>query len=78
MDIGAYRIFILLALMLVLLCYQVSFHCAIIIMELAYLVMIPLSESVGILIMNLIYQGDIMTQVAEILLPNGKLILLLY
>lgn len=65
MDIGAYRIFILLALMvvLVLLCYKVSFHCALIIMELAYLVMIPLSESVGILIMNLIYQGNIMTQV---------------
>ena len=65
MDIGAYRIFILLALMvvLVLLCYKVSFHCALIIMELSYLMMIPLSESVGILIMNLIYQGDIMTQV---------------
>ena len=65
MDIGAYRIFILLALMvvLVLLCYKVSFHCALIIMELSYLMMIPLSESVGILIMNLIYQGDIVTQV---------------
>ncbi len=65
MDIGAYRIFILLALMvvLVLLCYKVSFHCALIIMELSYLIMIPLSESFGCLIMNLIYQGDIMTQV---------------
>ena len=64
MDIGAYRIFILLALMvvLVLLCYKVSFHCALIIMELSYLMMIPLSESFGCL-MNLIYQGDIMTQV---------------
>ena len=65
MDIGAYRIFILLALMvvLVLLCYKVSFHSALIIMELAYLLMIPLSESVGFLIMYWLFQGDIMTQV---------------
>ncbi len=64
MDIGAYRIIILLALMvvLVLLCYKVSCHCALIIMELAYLLMIPLSESVGCLIMYLLCQGDIMVQ----------------
>lgn len=65
MDIGAYRIIIIVALMvvLVLLCYKVSCHCALIIMELTYLLMIPLSESVGVLIMYLLYQGDIMTQV---------------
>lgn len=64
MDIGAYRIIIMLALMvvLVLLCYKVSCHCALIIMELAYLLMIPLSESVGCLIMYLLCQGDIMVQ----------------
>ena len=64
MDIGAYRIIIILALMvvLVLLCYKVSCHCALIIMELAYLLMIPLSESVGCLIMYLLCQGDIMVQ----------------
>lgn len=64
MDIGAYRIIITLALMvvLVLLCYKVSCHCALIIMELAYLLMIPLSESVGCLIVYLLCQGDIMVQ----------------
>ena len=48
---------------LVLLCYKVSFHCALIIMELAYLLMIPLSESVGFLIMYWLFQGGITTQV---------------
>lgn len=64
-DIGASRIFILSASMvvLVLLCYKVSFHCALIIMELAYLLMIPLSESVGFLIMYWLFQGGITTQV---------------
>ena len=64
-DIRASRIFILSASMvvLVLLCYKVSFHCALIIMELAYLLMIPLSESVGFLIMYWLFQSGIMTQV---------------
>lgn len=64
-EIGASRIFILSASMvvLVLLCYKVSFHCALIIMELAYLLMIPLSESVGFLIMYWLFQGGITTQV---------------
>lgn len=64
-DIGASRIFILSVSMvaLVLLCYKVSFHCAVIIMELAYLLMVPLSESVGFLIMYWFFQGGIMMQV---------------
>ena len=64
-EIGASRIFILSAsvVVLVLLCYKVSFHCALIIMELAYLLMIPLSESVGFLIMYWLFQGGITTQV---------------
>ena len=64
-DIGASRIFILSVSMvvLVLLCYKVSFHCAVIIMELAYLLMVPLSESVGFLIMYWLFQGGIMMQV---------------
>lgn len=64
-DLGAYRIFIVLALMvaITLICYKVSIHNAVIVMELAYLLIIPLSEATGISIMSLLYQGDIMTQV---------------
>ena len=64
-DIGAYRIFILLALMigLTLFFYKVSLHSTLIVMELTYLLSVPLSESVGIAIMSLIYQGDTMAQV---------------
>ena len=64
-DVGAYRIFIVLAMMVVftLICYKVSIHNAVIVMELAYLLITPLSEATGISIMSLLYQGDIMTQV---------------
>lgn len=64
-DIGAYKIFGVLALMIVLtlIFYKVSIHNGVIVMELAYLLIIPLSESMGIFIMSLLYQGDIMTQV---------------
>lgn len=64
-DVGAYRIFILVAFMvgLILLCYKVSFHCALIVMELSYLLMIPLSESVGLSAMGFIYHGDVVTVV---------------
>ena len=64
-DLGAYRIFIVLALMvaITLICYKVSIHNAVIVMELAYLLITPLSEATGISIMSLLYQGDIMTQV---------------
>ena len=46
-----------------LICYKVSIHNAVIVMELAYLLITPLSEATGISIMSLLYQGDIMTQV---------------
>ena len=64
-DIGAYRIFVILALMiaLTLICYKVSIHSAFIVMELAYLLIVPLSEATGISVMSLLYQGDTMTQV---------------
>lgn len=64
-DIGAYRIFVVLALMiaLTLICYKVSIHNAVIVMELAYLLIVPLSEATGISIMSLFYQGDTMAQV---------------
>ncbi len=64
-DVGAYRIFIVLAMMVVftLICYKVSIHNAVIVMELAYLLITPLSEATGISIMSLLYQGDIMAQV---------------
>ncbi len=68
MDIGAYRIFVILALMiaLTLICYKVSIHSAFIVMELAYLLIVPLSEATGISIMSLLYQGDTMTQVDRV------------
>ena len=64
-DIGAYRVFGVLALMIVLtlICYKVSIHNAVIVMELSYLLIIPLSEATGISIMSLFYQGDTMAQV---------------
>ena len=64
-DIGAYRIFGVLALMiaLTLICYKVSIHNAVIVMELAYLLIVPLSEATGISIMSLFYQGETMAQV---------------
>ena len=64
-DIGAYRIFVIFALMivLILICYNVSIHSAFIVMELAYLLIAPLTESVGLSIMGVIYHGDVMTQV---------------
>ena len=67
-DIGAYRIFVILALMiaLTLICYKVSIHSAFIVMELAYLLIVPLSEATGISIMSLLYQGDTMTQVDRV------------
>ena len=70
-DIGAYRIFGVLILMIALtfIFYKVSFHSAVIVMELAYLLIIPLSEATGISIMSLLYRGDIMEQV------NGRSIL---
>ena len=64
-DIGAYRLFVLPALLigLTLLCYEVPFHRALIVMELSYLLIIPFTESVGLSIMDFVYHGDIMTQV---------------
>ena len=64
-DIGAYRIFVIFALMivLILICYKVSIHSAFIVMELAYLLIAPLTESVGLSIMGVIYHGNVMTQV---------------
>ena len=64
-DVGAYRIFIVLALMIAitLICYKVSIHNVVIVIELAYLLITPLSEATGISIMSLLYQGDIMAQV---------------
>ena len=64
-DIGAHRLFVLLALLLglALLCYEVSFHRALIVAELSYLLIIPFTESVGLSIMDFVYHGDIMTQV---------------
>ena len=46
-----------------LLCYEVSFHQALIVMELSYLLSVPLTESVGLSIMGVIYHGNVMTQV---------------
>lgn len=65
MDIGAYRLFVLMALLIgmTLLCYEVSFHRALIVMELSYLLSAPLTESVGLSIMGVIYHGNVMTQV---------------
>ena len=64
-DIGAYRLFVLLALLigLTLLCYEVSFHRALIVMELSFLLIIPFTESVGLSIMDFVYHDDIMAQV---------------
>ena len=64
-DIGAYRLFVLLALLigLTLLCYEVSFRRALIATELSYLLIIPFTESVGLSTINFIYHGDILTQV---------------
>ena len=64
-DIGAYRLFVLMALLIgmTLLCYEVSFHQALIVMELSYLLSAPLTESVGLSIMSVIYHGNVMTQV---------------
>ena len=64
-DMGAHRLFVLLALLLglTLLCYEVSFHRALIVAELSYLLIIPFTESVGLSIMDFVYHGDIMTQV---------------
>lgn len=64
-DIGAYRIFGVLAFMFapILICYKVSIHTVVIVMELAYLLIVPLSEATGISIMSLFYQGDTMAQV---------------
>ena len=64
-DIGAYRLFVLPALLigLTLLCYEVPFHRALIVTELSYLFIIPFTESVGLSIINFIYHGDILTQV---------------
>ena len=63
-DIGAYRIFVILALMagLVLLCYRTSFYRALTVMEISYLFITSLPESIGLSVMNLIYHGDVMTQ----------------
>ena len=60
-DIGAYRLFVLLALLigLTLLCYEVPFRRALIVMELSYLFIIPFTESVGLSIINFIYHGRI-------------------
>lgn len=64
-DIGAYRIFVLMVLLtgLTLLFYKVSFHRALIVMELSYLLSVPLAESVGLSLMDFVYQGNVMTQV---------------
>lgn len=64
-DIGAHRLFVLLALLLglTLLCYEVPFHRALIVTELSYLLIIPFTESVGLSIMDFVYHGDIITQV---------------
>lgn len=64
-DIGAYRMFILLSLMvgLILLFYKEPFQRALIVMELTFLVQIPLSESVGLSIMSFVYHGDVMMQI---------------
>ena len=64
-EVGAYRVLGVLALMvaLTLICYRVSVHSAVIVMELAYLLIVPLSEATGISIMSVLYQGGTTTQV---------------
>lgn len=64
-DIGAYRIFGVLTSMFVLtlICYKVSVHTAVVVIELAYLLIVPLSEATGISIMSQFYHGNTMAQV---------------
>lgn len=64
-NIGAYRIFGVLTsiFVLTLISYKVSVPTAVVVAELAYLLIVPLSEATGISIMSLLYRGDIMEQV---------------
>lgn len=64
-NIGAYRIFGVLTsiFVLTLISYKVSVPTAVVVAELAYLLIVPLSEATGISIMSQFYHGNTMMQV---------------
>ena len=66
-DIGAVKIFIIFFMLAVLLkiCYVISAHKIIVVVELSYLVMIMLPESIGTSLMDFIYDGNILTTVGD-------------
>lgn len=49
---------------LCLICYRVWVHYALIVVEVTWLFMVPLSESLMLVIANLIYDGNVQTEVA--------------
>lgn len=65
-DLGANKIYVLMVLMvgLCLICYRVSLHYALIVVEVTWLFMVPLSESLILVIANLIFDGNVQTEVA--------------
>lgn len=60
-DLGAFKLFILLPAMVatIRLCYKISFHESLVIMELSYVLITMLPEAVGVSFINFVYQGHI-------------------
>lgn len=66
-DLGAIKIFFFLLLIVLLTksCYKGSFYESLVVMELSYLLMTMIPETVSTLLISLIYQGDILITVGD-------------
>lgn len=74
-NLGALKMLVLLyvSVALVKLCYQISFHESIIIMELSFVIMIILPESVATSMMSFVYHGSITTTVDNTFIVKWEL-----
>lgn len=74
-DLGALKMFVVLSatIALIKLCYRISFHESLIIMEMSFTIMSILPESLVTALMSFLYNGDITNTIGNIVIPKWAL-----
>ena len=74
-DLGALKMFVVLSatIALIKLCYRISFHESLIIMEMSFTIMSILPESLVTALMSFLYNGDITNTIGNIVIPKWEL-----
>ena len=74
-DLGALKMFAVLSVIIALikLCYQISFHESLIIMEMSFTIMNILPEAVSTALMSFIYNGDITNTIGDVVILKWEL-----